>query len=550
MQKNSKILNLDDTRKELKELYSKRKKQEERVKIIGQNEQYEQSGYYELDENYEPARSDIEIAEEELYDTNRLIEKKEDICKKIEQCEAIKKKYPNGYKRIIRMQTSKSVEDKLDRKRKAQRIAKIIAEKKIKTVGIFGEWGTGKSTFLEYLKEDLPKEGTKIIDIKATEYSDQEKIWAYFFANMKESVKKDYKLRFCYFFLRFNKNLKKFIIPLINLLLVILMIIVLFKYNLFNNFSLLMGADKETAELFNTGMNFFIIIFFIIKWIFPFVTDIVDTMQVAQTNISSLIKRDVNEKFGYKLIVKEYIEEIINVWKNYHFIFCVDELDRCNNNSIMSFLEAVQLLESYENIQIIYTIDTEIVLNAIKESGIHNPHNYLKKYVDLKVDLESINTQYEYVEAIAKDEYEFSEKEIKKIQLALENLEINISMRDYIQILNSLSELKERWINKQVMPEKCRIEEVTEDVINWYNSLPIAIFYFAGSFWPHKIYRDFRKFKRAYIKVYDIAQNRNIEEQYSDCPDFIKQTKLIDVLNAMQFLQEMPPIYCERIEEN
>ena len=147
MQKNSKVLNLDDTGKELKELYSKRKKQEESVKIIEQNEQYEQRGDYdELDENYEPARSDIEIAEEELYDTNLLIEKKEDIYKKIEQCEVIKKKYPNGYKRIIRTQTSKSVEDKLDRKRKAQRIANIITEKKIKTVGIFGEWGTGKST--------------------------------------------------------------------------------------------------------------------------------------------------------------------------------------------------------------------------------------------------------------------------------------------------------------------------------------------------------------------------------------------------------------------
>lgn len=76
MQKNSKVLNLDDTRKELKELYSKRKKQEECVKII------EQRGYYELDENYEPARSDIEIAEEELYDTNHLIEKKRIYTKK------------------------------------------------------------------------------------------------------------------------------------------------------------------------------------------------------------------------------------------------------------------------------------------------------------------------------------------------------------------------------------------------------------------------------------------------------------------------------------
>lgn len=83
MQKNSKVLNLDDTGKELKELYSKRKKQEESVKIIEQNEQYEQRGDYdELDENYEPARSDIEIAEEELYDTNLLIEKKRIYTKK------------------------------------------------------------------------------------------------------------------------------------------------------------------------------------------------------------------------------------------------------------------------------------------------------------------------------------------------------------------------------------------------------------------------------------------------------------------------------------
>ena len=50
MQKNSKVLNLDDTGKELKELYSKRKKQEESVKIIDQNEQYEQRGDY--DESY------------------------------------------------------------------------------------------------------------------------------------------------------------------------------------------------------------------------------------------------------------------------------------------------------------------------------------------------------------------------------------------------------------------------------------------------------------------------------------------------------------------
>lgn len=56
-----------------------------------------------------------EAVENELYDTNCLIIKKEDILQKIEQCEEFKKKYANGYKRIIRTQTHKSVEDKLNR---------------------------------------------------------------------------------------------------------------------------------------------------------------------------------------------------------------------------------------------------------------------------------------------------------------------------------------------------------------------------------------------------------------------------------------------------
>lgn len=547
MKAESNRLNLSDLKKELEELYSKRKELEERIDKI---EYYEQSCQDNFDEMYEPAKTDIEIAYESFSEINDIIEKKEDICEKIEQHKEIKKRYPNGYKRKIREQSSKLAKDKLDRKDKAKQVAQIITEKNIKTVGIFGEWGTGKTTFLEYLKAELPKKKTKIIDIKATEYSDQEKIWAYFFAKMKEIVKDDTKLKICYFMLRIKKNIQKCIVPFLNILLVIGMIIVLFKFNLFKSFSLVMGIGENTAKLFNNGVNIFITILFIMKWIIPLSTKIVNSVEIAQNNISSVVKREVDEKLGYKFIVKEYIDEILEIWKDYHFIFCVDELDRCNNDSIMSFLEAVQLLENYEKIQIIYTVDVEIVLRAIEKAGIYNPQNYLKKYVDLKIVLNSINTQRKYVESIARDEYNFSEKESKEISSALENLEINISMRDYIHILNSLSELKERWINEQVMTEKCMMEESSVSVINWYKSLPIATFYFAGSFWPQKIFNDFRDFKESYIKVFYIAQNREIEQQYLDCPDFIKKTRLIDVLNTMKLLQDMPLIYCEKMTIN
>ena len=345
MKAESNRLNLSDLKKELEELYSKRKELEERIDKI---EYYEQSCQDNFDEMYEPAKTDIEIAYESFSEINDIIEKKEDICEKIEQYKEIKKKYPNGYKRKIREQSSKLAKDKLDRKDKAKQVAQIITEKNIKTVGIFGEWGTGKTTFLEYLKAELPKKKTKIIDIKATEYSDQEKIWAYFFAKMKEIVKDDTKLKICYFVLRIKKNIQKCIVPFLNILLVIGMIIVLFKFNLFKSFSLVMGIGEDTAKLFNNGVNIFITILFIMKWIIPLSTKIVNSVEIAQNNISSVVKREVDEKLGYKFIVKEYIDEILEIWKDYHFIFCVDELDRCNNDSIMSFLEAVQLLENYE----------------------------------------------------------------------------------------------------------------------------------------------------------------------------------------------------------
>ena len=113
-------------------------------------------------------------------------------------------------------------------------------------------------------------------------------------------------------------------------------------------------------------------------------------------------------------------------------------------------------------------------------------------------------------------------------------------MRDYMHILNSLSELKERWFYEQVLTENCKIPALTEQVINWNKSIPIAIFYFAGSFWPQKIYKDFKYIKNTYIKVKYLTKGREVE--YSNCPDLIKESMVIDVLNVMSFLHEIHPI--------
>ena len=47
--------------------------------------------------------------------------------------------------------------------------------------------------------------------------------------------------------------------------------------------------------------------------------------------------------------------------------------------------------------------------------------------------------------------------------------------------------------------------------------------------------------------MYHIAENGKKEQQYKECPNFLKQTYLIDVLNVWRYLQEMPPIYKEHV---
>lgn len=58
MEKDTNSYNLDDIKKELDELYAKQAIQEEKLKIAEQSEQYEQVGYDDSDNDYEPPISE------------------------------------------------------------------------------------------------------------------------------------------------------------------------------------------------------------------------------------------------------------------------------------------------------------------------------------------------------------------------------------------------------------------------------------------------------------------------------------------------------------
>lgn len=305
--------------------------------------------------------------------------------------------------------------------------------------------------------------------------------------------------------------------------------------------ALLCGIKADDYKSFTDGMFFLVGIVFVFKNIIPILESAFDLYGTWNEH-SNKYKINYKEKFGYKLVVKNHIDEILNSMQEYHFVFCVDELDRCNNTAIMEFLEAIQLIDDCERVYIIYAVDEEVVLEAIKQAGFKNPQNYLKKYVDQRIYLDSINSMNDYTKNIAK-EYDFFDEEIEKIQWALNLLSVNISIREYYHILNTLSDLRKKWIDGEVKEELALKTETNKSALNWYNFLPIAVFYLEGNIWIKKIERSFKNYYDLYVKVDDRIKASNKDEDFKDCPYYIKNMYLIDIINSVRFLDKTKPLF-------
>ncbi len=482
----------------------------------------------------------LKILEENYYE-------KTDTLSKMEQSERFYKKYclhkNKSYINIIHKQ-DKNVEDKLDKKKDAKKIADLIDENKVKTVGIFGEWGTGKSTFLELIKDELNKGSKiKVVDLKATEYSDRDKIWTYFYTEMEKVTLEESD---------FDKKwhlVKPYLIALLKMLLVFILyfaffavaVAVLNHFNLLYPMALLSGIKSDDYKNFTRGMFVIVGIVFVFKNITPILDKTFD-LYGTWNDYSSKYKIDYKEKFGYKLVVKKHIERILKSMPGYHFVFCVDELDRCNNTAVMEFLEAIQLIDDCERVHIIYAVDEEVVFEAIKQAGFKNPQNYLKKYVDLRVYLDSINSMNEYTKEIAQ-EYKLFDEEIEKIQWALNKLSVNISIREYYHILNTLSDLRKKWIDGEVKEKLALKTETNKNALNWYNFLPIAVFYLEGNIWLNKIYRVFGNNYDLYVKVDDSISASEMDEKFKGCPYYIRNMYLIDIIHSIRFLNKTKPLF-------
>jgi len=80
-------------------------------------------------------------------------------------------------------------------------------------------------------------------------------------------------------------------------------------------------------------------------------------------------------------------------------------------------------------------------------------------------------------------------------------------------------------------------------VLNWFNTIPIAVAFFAGSLWPNKIREDCRSYMDSIISVSELLFRLDIDDEYENCPQYLKQVYIRDLENAYDYFKYMPHIY-------
>ncbi|GCD11313.1 KAP family P-loop NTPase fold protein [Clostridium tagluense] len=392
---------------------------------------------YDSDEELERMMND---PERELAELNRQKEKKKNEILKLKVDNEIKdnsKKWKGsmkGYQKGTPASDNETDKDLLDRSLYSKVIAEYLVNRKIGTpfnIGIFGEWGAGKSSFLKLIEKEIIKENksynseinyyTHVVKYDASQYNEQNKIWQCIlkeiFKEFEEQTK--FKGKVSFFWNRFRKQLQencwKYAISGITLILVVTWWIFFnkkvsdisqFKKILFYGF---VGIIPLTMGAVNIVIPF-------IKGQLKIVKPLSDMV------VSNIELPDYSKNLGIRENIKNDLTDLLEVWlkkdkktKKYEkrLVIFVDELDRCSEKGITELFEALQLFLSVKQISIVISINFSSVYYALnkkvdkditKLEKIRFCLDYLEKYISIPIYFNNIEKYDEYINSLLDDD--------------------------------------------------------------------------------------------------------------------------------------------------
>lgn len=299
-------------------------------------------------------------------------------------------------------------EDLMNRSNKAEELAQYICNDAMNgsfNIGITGEWGTGKSTFLNMIKKNISKfKGTKdiyILQYDASTYSEQNQIWANFAKILFEEFEKQKIFSHIrYSLYKLFDNWKQVISRIIFGLVVFIIVFVLRGIS-----DWIMNKDEilgYTSILFSSITG---IILVITQIAIPMIRKALDlSIPLSKKILSGFKFPSYIEILGTREKITQELDLLFKVWmprKEQKIVIFVDELDRCTEKGVCEFFQAIQLFFHTKKIIFIFAIEYSHLEKALA-NGLNIPNDkiqksivqYLDKYVSMIVPMQDYNVSY------------------------------------------------------------------------------------------------------------------------------------------------------------
>ncbi|MDQ0194910.1 KAP family P-loop NTPase fold protein [Paenibacillus wynnii] len=502
-----------DDRKERRRILSD---ELEELKTQLSNEYYEQHGNsheIDYDEHLDP--------DYKINDLQNKIDKHEKEIRRIEieQENEEKKNIFDGFPRNngFMITDIESEIDLLSRTPQAETISRFIANKETNpplTIGVYGPWGAGKSTFLRLVEKQLviinqeiddkreevykKYNKTHLIRFNPTEYEDQNMIW---YAILKELYLKydadmGFKGRVAYSFRRLIPSFRKNKVPYVTSLILIILNAILFYiyFNQLNQYSTILNIIKN-SNIFINLLTIVVSITAIFQVIIPFFKKIQILFKpVSAKMIQHVLIPNYKAKLGTREEVKESLDDLLKVWikDNEKIVMFVDELDRCSEKTIVEFFSALQLFLSFNSLIHVISMNEEIVAlalaknndfyfqdNTTKKEKLDFGYKYLQKYVTTAFHLPVERSYMNFLNELLNPQNEFFKEEEKNTVVSMIGdiaKDKEITPRELKKIINLLILSKERLVAERFPYNLTSVDFIKWFLVDYFNPLGTRYF--------------------------------------------------------------------------
>ncbi|MFA9559292.1 P-loop NTPase fold protein [Evansella sp. AB-rgal1] len=428
--------------------------------------------FHNLNNDPEFIANNLENEKKKLLIENRRLRSEIEQEQFDKQFEILSKSFKSG----LMASDNESYKDTLSRELYAKVIIRHIVRKDVETpinIGVFGDWGEGKSSFLNLMIKEIGYLNSKrfehisfthVVRYDASEYDEINKIWASILSALFKEFesKRSFwgKIQYAYynFIQSFKQNILKYLINGTILVLSILWLWFISKPE--NTFI-------DIRENIITMVGIIPLILFITNIFIPFIKQQLEFLKPLSSRVFSLMKTpDYKKELGARENIKSNLNDLLNVWtrgKNERIVIFIDELDRCSEKTISEFFNALQLLLSVKGITVVLSVNYKTVCYALANNNKHYFEreitrdekiqfgvDYLKKYINIPIHLPQTRNYEEYIMDIIdkvnndKDE-PMREKKSKGGQDTLTKKGTKVFEQKEVYVIKYILD----WINKQ-----------------------------------------------------------------------------------------------------